>query len=220
MRSGTIGLMALLAVGCVAQPPVAPKVEAPAPPQAYQVQQEQEEEEAVAERTRSLPSLSADVRWRSEGRRFVPYRSSGVPYNVYRRGRLYRVYFIYAAPYYIPYYVPYYLPYDIPSIPRTVTIDNHQYYPSTLTVAQGVQVTWINRDDEAHTVTAVGLGIDYFDSGNIPPGGSYSHTFNAPGTFSYYCRIHPYMRGSVTVRATNVQYGGGYQGSYGGYGGY
>lgn len=217
MRSGMIGIMALLAVGCLAQPPVAPKVETPQP---FQVQQDQEEEGAVTERTRSLPSLS-DVRWRSEGRRLVPYRSSGTPYTVYRRGRLYRVYFIYVAPYYIPYYVPYYLPYDIPSIPRTVTIDDHQYYPSTVTVGQGGQVTWINRDDEPHTVTAVGPGIDYFDSGNIPPGGSYSHTFNAPGSFGYYCRIHPYMRGAVMVRATNVQYGsGGFPGSYGGYGGY
>lgn len=87
---------------------------------------------------------------------------------------------------------------------RQVVIANDRYAPSNINIQRGMTVTWVNRDDEAHTVTSPLQGvssIDQFDSGVIAPGASYSKTFNLDGRFDYYCRIHPFMRGSVTVSA-------------------
>lgn len=57
-------------------------------------------------------------------------------------------------------------------------------------------MTWTNRDDVAHTVTDVD---SRFDSKLISPGQSWQHTFDAAGRYDYYCTIHPWMRGAVTV---------------------
>lgn len=70
------------------------------------------------------------------------------------------------------------------------------YAPGTLTVAAGTTVTWVNQDVVIHTVTSdVGL----FDSGSMRPGDRFSFTFTTPGTFTYDCIPHPYMRGTVVV---------------------
>ena len=70
------------------------------------------------------------------------------------------------------------------------------YLPGTLTVAAGTAVTWVNQDVVIHTVTSdVGL----FDSGSMRPGDRFSFTFTTPGTFTYGCLPHPYMRGTVVV---------------------
>lgn len=77
---------------------------------------------------------------------------------------------------------------------------NPQFYsPATVTVVIGKNntVTWFNGDDTVHTVTGV-QGL--FDSGNVNPGGSWSYTFTQPGTYSYYCTIHPYMKGTIVVK--------------------
>ncbi len=77
--------------------------------------------------------------------------------------------------------------------------------PSDLTVEVGTTVTWTNDDIIAHTVTsgesdgASGTPDGAFDSGNIDPGGTFEFTFDEPGTYSYYCTPHPWMRGTVTV---------------------
>jgi plastocyanin len=47
-----------------------------------------------------------------------------------------------------------------------------------------------------HTVTSVS---NLFDSGPIPPNGTYTRTFTAAGTYSYYCSIHPDMMGTIKV---------------------
>ena len=60
----------------------------------------------------------------------------------------------------------------------------------------GTTVTWTNNDTMAHTVTAVD---NSFDSGMIAPGQSWSYTFDRPGTFEYYCTLHPWMRAKVEV---------------------
>lgn len=93
--------------------------------------------------------------------------------------------------------------------PNTVTIsipvnaealDDQAFGQNPLVVAPGTTVTWVNNDTEAHTVTSVD-SPPAFSSGNILPGGSFSHTFNNPGTFDYFCDIHPNMTGSVEVQA-------------------
>lgn len=85
------------------------------------------------------------------------------------------------------------------------------YRPDRLTVTPGTKVTWTQRDPGVHTVTAgtvdqgaAGVTVapdGTYDSGNLTTGESYSHTFSEPGTYRYFCRIHPAtMRGTVTVR--------------------
>ena len=75
------------------------------------------------------------------------------------------------------------------------------YQPAEVTVVIGVNntVTWVNQDGVTHTVTATD---DSFDSGNLVAGASWSHTFKAPGTYSYYCTYHSaWMKGTVVVKA-------------------
>jgi len=78
---------------------------------------------------------------------------------------------------------------------------NDYYSPPTLNVVIGVNstVTWINSDDVPHTVTATDGS---FNSGNMNAGQSWSHTFTAPGTYSYYCAYHPWMKGTIVVKAS------------------
>ena len=73
------------------------------------------------------------------------------------------------------------------------------YSPSTVTVVIGVNntVTWTNNDNAPHTVTDKGV----FDSGNLNPGQSWSHTFSTPGTYTYTCTYHPWMTGTVIVKS-------------------
>jgi len=72
------------------------------------------------------------------------------------------------------------------------------YDPDNITVVIGVNntVVWTNNDNEPHTVTA---SDGSFDSGNMNPGGTFTYTFTRPGTYSYICTYHPWMRGFVTV---------------------
>jgi plastocyanin len=81
---------------------------------------------------------------------------------------------------------------------QSVMISNYSFMPSSITVPTGTTVTWTNGDNVAHTVTSSDGGP--LNSPNIPPGQTYSYTFNAPGTYNYYCSIHPNMTGQVTVQ--------------------
>jgi plastocyanin len=63
-------------------------------------------------------------------------------------------------------------------------------------VSAGDSVRWTNDDTEGHTVTALDGS---FDSGVVTVGGEFVATFEAPGSFDYFCAIHPEMRGTVTV---------------------
>ncbi len=84
------------------------------------------------------------------------------------------------------------------------------YTPTNLTVHTGTTVTWINSDGSIpHTVTAgwpdsESIGLDYpggygFDSDFMSGGAKFKHTFETPGEYDYYCQLHPWMIGSVTV---------------------
>ena len=76
-------------------------------------------------------------------------------------------------------------------------IRNFAYTPARIEVDAGTTIQWTNDDQLAHTVTATGGG---FDSGLIQPGQSWSHTFDAPGTYDFSCTPHPFMKGTVVVR--------------------
>lgn len=78
-----------------------------------------------------------------------------------------------------------------------ISIAGLAFNPANLAVSAGTTVTWTNNDSVSHTVTA---DNGTFDSGVIPPGGTYSHTFTAAGTVTYHCTIHPFMHGSVIAQ--------------------
>ena len=80
---------------------------------------------------------------------------------------------------------------------------NSCFDPNPVTIAMGGTVTWENVDNAAHTVTS-GSPADgpdgVFDSSLIMAGGAtFSHTFDAVGTYDYFCMVHPWMAGSVIV---------------------
>ena len=80
------------------------------------------------------------------------------------------------------------------------------YTPDVVTVVIGKNNTvfWINNDAAPHTATSDTAGV--FDSGVTGPltnqGGTYQFTFTTPGTFTYHCSFHPWMQGTVIVKAS------------------
>ncbi len=74
------------------------------------------------------------------------------------------------------------------------------YLPDQIVVVVGVNntVTWVNDDSAPHTVTA---NDGSFGSGNVAPTGTYTFTFTKPGTYAYHCLYHPWMVGTVIVKA-------------------
>jgi plastocyanin len=89
----------------------------------------------------------------------------------------------------------------VPAVPATagaeIKIDNFSFTPATLTVAVGTQVTWTNRDDIPHTVVTEDKTIK---SKVLDTDEKFSNTFDKPGTYSYFCSIHPTMKGTVVVK--------------------
>jgi plastocyanin len=77
------------------------------------------------------------------------------------------------------------------------------FYPSNLTIRAGATVTWMNMDFVQHTVTSgpEGASTGLFDSHELGHMQAFSFTFTTPGTYAYYCDIHPGMVGTVTVVA-------------------
>jgi plastocyanin len=78
-----------------------------------------------------------------------------------------------------------------------VKIDNFSFGPTTLTVALGTTVTWVNHDDIPHTVVST-EGV--FKSKVLDTDEKFSFTFTKAGSFPYFCSIHPKMTGSVVVQ--------------------
>ena len=79
-----------------------------------------------------------------------------------------------------------------------VTIDNFSFGPQTITVKAGDTVTWTNHDDIPHTVTS---STKAFRSKALDTDDAFSFTFATPGTYSYFCSLHPKMTGTVVVEA-------------------
>lgn len=81
--------------------------------------------------------------------------------------------------------------------PTVVEIHDLKFNPPTLTVVAGTKVTWINEDNQPHTVTDRGK---VFRSAALDTKDSFSYTFTAPGEFTYFCTIHPMMVGKILVK--------------------
>ena len=79
-----------------------------------------------------------------------------------------------------------------------VTIDNFSFSPNTLTLSVGATVTWINHDNVPHVVSSA--GNQFKKSTVLKTGQTFSHTFMATGTYSYFCSIHPRMTGTIIVK--------------------
>jgi plastocyanin len=80
---------------------------------------------------------------------------------------------------------------------RAASVEDFTYRPGRLEIPPGTTVTWTNQGQVVHTVTAVDGS---FDSGDIEPGKRQSLTFSRPGTYSYHCTPHPFMKGEIVVR--------------------
>jgi len=78
-----------------------------------------------------------------------------------------------------------------------IVIENFSFKPATVTVKAGTTVTWVNRDNEPHTVSD---SDKRFKSGAMDTDEQFSYTFAAPGTYNYFCAIHPRMTGQIIVR--------------------
>jgi plastocyanin len=94
-----------------------------------------------------------------------------------------------------------------------VSIIDFQFNPASITVAAGTTVTWTNMSASGsdHTTTSDSqTGAEHWDSGLTNPTGAgglpqtFSHTFTTPGTYTYHCNVHTFMRGTVVVTAAGT----------------
>jgi amicyanin len=86
---------------------------------------------------------------------------------------------------------------NAPAPSQLVRIDNFTFTPAEITVTAGTVVTWINRDDIPHTVAAT----DHtFRSKAMDTDQQYTFTFADPGTYEYFCALHPHMQGRIIVK--------------------
>jgi plastocyanin len=86
---------------------------------------------------------------------------------------------------------------EMPVSGTAVTITNFAYAPANLSVPTGTTVTFTNMDNVQHTVSSDDNTA--FDSGAFNQGMTYQLTAGPPGTYPYFCRIHPFMKGTLTV---------------------
>jgi amicyanin len=96
------------------------------------------------------------------------------------------------------------------SIPLTMTparaadskvrIANFTFNPPQITVKAGTTVTWTNEDDIPHTVKST---TQVFKSGALDTDQKFSFTFTTPGTYKYFCALHPHMTGTIVVEVAS-----------------
>jgi plastocyanin len=78
-----------------------------------------------------------------------------------------------------------------------VTLEQAMFGPATLTIRVGATVTWVNHDGDLHTVTST-QGL--FASPGLDSGDTFAYRFTAPGTYPYFCALHPHMQGTIIVQ--------------------
>ena len=83
--------------------------------------------------------------------------------------------------------------------PGTIAIANFTFAPATLRVRPGEAVTFVNRDDTAHRIASSSNGFQA--SPGLDSGQSWVLRLQRPGTYPYFCSIHPQMQGSIVVGA-------------------
>ena len=78
-----------------------------------------------------------------------------------------------------------------------IEIKDFAFNPQTITVKSGEKVTWINRDEEPHTIVSVGK--QFKKSTALDTDQEFTITVGAPGTYDYFCSVHPKMTGTIVV---------------------
>ena len=79
-----------------------------------------------------------------------------------------------------------------------IEIKDFMFNPATVTVKSGEMITWINRDDEPHTIVSVGKKFQ--KSSALDTDQEFSVIAGAPGTYEYFCSVHPKMTGTIVVQ--------------------
>lgn len=85
-------------------------------------------------------------------------------------------------------------------VPNQIVINEYMFGPNMLTVVAGTKVTWVNHDEVPHTIVD-SSPTKVFHSGALDTNDSYSYVFSKPGTYHYFCTLHPQMVGTITVTA-------------------
>jgi plastocyanin len=80
---------------------------------------------------------------------------------------------------------------------KEVKIDNFTFTPDTLTIPAGTTVTWTNHDDIPHTVVSDDKSMK---SKALDTDDKFSFSFSKPGTYPYFCSLHPKMKGVIVVQ--------------------
>jgi plastocyanin len=80
-----------------------------------------------------------------------------------------------------------------------VKIDDFTFTPKSMAVKAGTTVTWTNQDDIPHTVAS---NTKLFRSSALDTKDKFSFTFTTPGSYEYFCSLHPHMTGVIVVEAT------------------
>ena len=78
-----------------------------------------------------------------------------------------------------------------------VEIKEFRFAPTALEIRQGTTVTWTNHDEETHTITST---TGAFGSRGLGNDETFAQTFTRPGTYEYFCALHPKMRAAVIVK--------------------
>ncbi|HVP31889.1 MAG TPA: cupredoxin family copper-binding protein [Myxococcota bacterium] len=86
-----------------------------------------------------------------------------------------------------------------------VTIQDFHFDPPTLEVPVGATVTWVNRDEEPHTILVPEASLG---SAPVDTDETFSHRFTQPGRYEYRCALHPFMKGTIVVRQAGDGRGG------------
>ena len=84
-----------------------------------------------------------------------------------------------------------------PAKSEKVSMTDGKFEPATLNITAGTTVRWSNDDKVPHTVTS---DKGTWGSNEIPPGGDFTATFTQPGTFTYHCKLHKDMKGTIVVK--------------------
>jgi len=84
----------------------------------------------------------------------------------------------------------------VQAAPAKIQIANFTFGPQQMEVKAGTTVTWMNGDDIPHTIVSAGM----FRSKPLDTDEAFSFTFTAPGTYEYFCSLHPHMTGTIVVR--------------------
>ena len=85
------------------------------------------------------------------------------------------------------------------TVTNQVIIDNFTFDPAKLIIPVGTKVTWVNHDDVPHLIKSTGTEKGFI-SRPLDTDDQFSYVFSAPGTYNYFCAIHPKMTGQIIVK--------------------